>query len=318
MPPQQNQYKCMLRKRWSLSFLSGHFIPLFKALDLEIVKYRCFHLQSKRNTMQLLKAFLALGAVTLTAAQNSTILINSTSIPPVRPPVPIIPAPIIPVPVSPINGSRPGVPPGKPGYTNGTVVVVVKSYTTWCPGPTVVVVKDKTYTATGPTMLTITNCPCTYTKVRIGFLSSNLLDDARSDSFYSYCHGESGLTRETISTATKGTANSTSTTSFPADTSSSHEGSGEPCSCSSRASIGHPSSSRPPSSCPSSGRPSSGRPSPGRPSPSRPASSHASTSSSTSGRSRPRPYVGLSSYGHVSDWYRDGSWWARPANVCSV
>lgn len=190
MSPQQNQYKCMLRKRWSLSFLYSYFIPSFETLDLGIVKYRRFHLQSKRNTMQLLKAFLALGAVTLTAAQNGTILINSTSFPPpVRPPVPIIP-----VPIPHINGSRPGPQPGKPGYTNGTVVVVVKSYTTWCPGPTVVVVKDKTYTATGPTMLTITNCPCTYTKVRTGFLPSNLLDDARSGPFYSYRHGEFGLT----------------------------------------------------------------------------------------------------------------------------
>lgn len=264
--------------------------------------------------MQLLKAFLVLGAVTLTAAQNSTILINSTSFPPpVRPPVPVIP-----VPIPPINGSRPGPQPGKPGYTNGTVVVVVKSYTTWCPGPTVVVVKDKTYTATGPTMLTITNCPCTYTKVRIGFLSSNLMDGPHLGPSYSYCHGEPGLTRETIITATEATANSGSTTSCPADTSSSHEGSGEPCSSSSRASISNPSPSRPTSSRPTSSRPLSSRPTSSRPTSGYSSSSHASTSSSTSCRSCPRSYVGLGSYGHLSDWYRDGSWWARSANVCSV
>lgn len=109
--------------------------------------------------MHLLKAILTLGAVALTAAQNNTVLVNSTSIaPPIRTPIPVNP-------VLPINGSKPGVQPGKPGYSNGTVVVIVKSYTTWCPGPTVVVVKDKTYTAMGPTMLTITNCPCTFTKV---------------------------------------------------------------------------------------------------------------------------------------------------------
>lgn len=114
--------------------------------------------------MQLLKAILALGAATLTAAQNNTVRVNSTSIaPPIRTPIPVNP-------ILPTNVTVPGR-PGKPGYSNGTVVVIVKSYTTWCPGPTVVVVKDKTYTATGPTMLTITNCPCTFTKVRTSFFS---------------------------------------------------------------------------------------------------------------------------------------------------
>lgn len=114
--------------------------------------------------MQLLKAILTLGAVTLTAAQNNTVRVNSTSFPPpIRTPIPVNP-------VLPTNGTKPGVQPGKPGYYNGTVIVIVKSYTTWCPGPTVIVVKDKTYTATGPTMLTITNCPCTLTKVRNNFV----------------------------------------------------------------------------------------------------------------------------------------------------
>lgn len=121
--------------------------------------------------MKLLNAILALGAVSLTAAQNNTVLVNSTSIaPPIRSPVPVIISPTIP-----INGSKPGVQPGKPGYTNGTVVVVVKSYTTWCPEPTVVVVKSKSYTVTEPTMLTITNCPCTFTKVSIQFLPLDVL-----------------------------------------------------------------------------------------------------------------------------------------------
>lgn len=110
--------------------------------------------------MQFLRAFLVLGAATLTAGQNSTFRISSTSVivPPIRTPIPVIP-------VIPTNSTRPGQ-PGKPGYNNGTVVVVVKSYTIWCPEPTVVVVKGKSYTATGPTMLTITNCPCTITTVR--------------------------------------------------------------------------------------------------------------------------------------------------------
>lgn len=113
--------------------------------------------------MQFLRAFLVLGAATLTAGQSSTVRTNSTSVivPPIRTPqaVPVIP-------VIPTNSTWP-VQPGKPGYNNGTIVVVVKSYTIWCPEPTVVVVKGKSYTATGPTMLTITNCPCTITTVRI-------------------------------------------------------------------------------------------------------------------------------------------------------
>lgn len=144
--------------------------------------------------MQFLKTFLALGAVTLTAAQNSTVRINSTSIPtPIRPPVPVVP-------ILPTNASR-------PGYSNGTVVVIVKSYTTWCPGPTVVIVKDKTYTATGPTMLTITNCPCTITKVRKNsILAHVMLRDAHfANSHPCYPH-EAGLTQETANNSPRRTS----------------------------------------------------------------------------------------------------------------
>lgn len=132
--------------------------------------------------MKLLNSILALGAVGLTAAQNVTVRINSTSIaPPIRSPVPII------IPPNAINGSKPGVQPGKPGFTNGTVVVIVKSYTTYCPEPTVVVVKGQSYTATGPTMLTITNCPCTFTKVRVKFLSFDVPDSARRGPSHPCC-----------------------------------------------------------------------------------------------------------------------------------
>ncbi|POS81006.1 hypothetical protein DHEL01_v200579 [Diaporthe helianthi] len=112
--------------------------------------------------MNLLKAVLMLGAAGLTAAQNNTgtARVNSTNVglPLIRTPVPV--APVIP-PFTLTNVSVPGVLPGKP--YNATVVIV-KSFTTWCPEPTVVVVNHKSYTAKGPTMLTITNCPCTITK----------------------------------------------------------------------------------------------------------------------------------------------------------
>ncbi|RPA99427.1 hypothetical protein L873DRAFT_1657248, partial [Choiromyces venosus 120613-1] len=39
------------------------------------------------------------------------------------------------------------------------------SYTTFCPLPTEIVEGNKTYTVTKATTLTITNCPCTRTKV---------------------------------------------------------------------------------------------------------------------------------------------------------
>lgn len=105
--------------------------------------------------MQLLKTFLVFGAAGLTAAQNNTARVNSTNVGPplIRTPVPVLP-----------NNTT--LPVWKPGYYNATIVIV-KSYTTWCPGPTVIVVNKQSYTAKGPTMLTITNCPCTITKVRL-------------------------------------------------------------------------------------------------------------------------------------------------------
>lgn len=235
--------------------------------------------------MQLLKAFLALGAVTLSAAQNSTFIP-----PPVVRPLPVIP-------IIPTNASRPGVQPGKPGYYNGTVVVVVKSYTTWCPGPTIVVVKDKTYTATGPTMLTITNCPCTITTVRTQVLTPKMLDGAHSVNFHPCCPHEVVLTQETATAASKGPAY-TSSPSCAADPSESHDGSGKSCSSSICPSPDHASSRCSSSSCP----PSSGTPS------SHPSASHSSAGRSTSSRSCPRAHVGLSTYGVACDCYWDGSW----------
>jgi hypothetical protein len=123
----------------------------------------------QRDIMQLLKSFLVLGAVGLTAAQNSTAYVNST---PVEPPIFRTPIPIRPPP------TNTTLPP-KHGYHNATVVVV-KSYTIWCPEPTVIVVNHQSYTATGPTMLTITNCPCTITTVRIFSSPSGMKDVALS------------------------------------------------------------------------------------------------------------------------------------------
>lgn len=126
--------------------------------------------------MNLLKAFLALGAVGLTAAQNGTARINSTNVGPplIRTPVPVVPVKPL-IPLLPPNVSVPGVFPWKPAY-NATVIIV-KSFTTWCPGPTVFVMNHKSYTAKGPTMLTITNCPCTITKVSASLSSCRLGHD---------------------------------------------------------------------------------------------------------------------------------------------
>lgn len=60
------------------------------------------------------------------------------------------------------------------GYANVTTVTipceittseVVTAYTTYCPEPTTIVEKNKTYTITKPGTVTITDCPCTRTKV---------------------------------------------------------------------------------------------------------------------------------------------------------
>lgn len=49
--------------------------------------------------------------------------------------------------------------------TEYTSTEIVTSYTTYCPHPTTIVEGNKTYTVTKATTLTITNCPCTRTKV---------------------------------------------------------------------------------------------------------------------------------------------------------
>lgn len=41
------------------------------------------------------------------------------------------------------------------------------AFTTYCPYATTIVQNSKTYTVTEATTLTITDCPCTYTKVRL-------------------------------------------------------------------------------------------------------------------------------------------------------
>ena len=61
--------------------------------------------------------------------------------------------------------------------TNGTVAVetiVTTAYTTYCPYATEVVQNGKTYTVTEATILTITDCPCTFTRVRLSLPSSRL------------------------------------------------------------------------------------------------------------------------------------------------
>ncbi|KAI3394007.1 hypothetical protein diail_3323 [Diaporthe ilicicola] len=115
--------------------------------------------------MQLLNSLLVLGTAMLATAQNVTLRFNGTTIVPViRTPLP----PIISTSTSAINYTIPGWRPGKPGYNNGTVTVVVGSYTTYCPTATVITINGQKYTATGPTLLTITNCPCTLTKPAAG------------------------------------------------------------------------------------------------------------------------------------------------------
>ena len=62
--------------------------------------------------------------------------------------------------------------------TNGTVAyttIVTTAYTTYCPYATEVVQNGKTYTVTEAITLTITDCPCTLTKVRLRLLSSRCL-----------------------------------------------------------------------------------------------------------------------------------------------
>lgn len=49
--------------------------------------------------------------------------------------------------------------------TEYTTTEVVTKYTTYCPLPTTIVEGNKTYTVTKATTLTITDCPCTRTKV---------------------------------------------------------------------------------------------------------------------------------------------------------
>ena len=58
---------------------------------------------------------------------------------------------------------------------NGTAyeTVTLTAITTYCPYPTEVVHNSKTYTVTEATTLTITDCPCTITKVSL--LPSSLL-----------------------------------------------------------------------------------------------------------------------------------------------
>ncbi|KUI62429.1 Cell wall protein SED1 [Cytospora mali] len=76
--------------------------------------------------MQVRNAFIALGAVSMAAAQNTTL-------------------------------------PAGHVFPNATAVLVVDYFTTWCPEATVLTYNSKYYTATGPTELTITDCPCTIT-----------------------------------------------------------------------------------------------------------------------------------------------------------
>jgi hypothetical protein len=62
--------------------------------------------------------------------------------------------------------------------SNGTVAyttIVTTAYTTYCPYATEVVQNGKTYTVTEATTLTITDCPCTLTKVRLRLLISPCL-----------------------------------------------------------------------------------------------------------------------------------------------
>lgn len=118
--------------------------------------------------MHLLNSVLVLGAVTLTAAQNFPIRVNSTTTARVvTPPVTRIIPPFFTT-----NPLKPGAQPGKPGFINNGTVVVVNSYVTYCPSATVFTVNNKPYTAKGPTTITITNCPCTITKVRTPLLST--------------------------------------------------------------------------------------------------------------------------------------------------
>jgi hypothetical protein len=55
--------------------------------------------------------------------------------------------------------------------TNGTNVavetIVTTAYTTYCPEATEVIQNGKTYTVTEATTLTITDCPCTFTRVHL-------------------------------------------------------------------------------------------------------------------------------------------------------
>jgi hypothetical protein len=55
------------------------------------------------------------------------------------------------------------------GHGNGTAytTITTTAITTYCPAATEVVHGGKTYTATEVTTLTITDCPCTVTKVRL-------------------------------------------------------------------------------------------------------------------------------------------------------
>ncbi|ROV99630.1 hypothetical protein VSDG_03127 [Cytospora chrysosperma] len=54
-----------------------------------------------------------------------------------------------------------------------TAILVVDSFTTWCPKATVLTYEHEYYTATEPTMLTVTNCPCTITTTGAAYAINN-------------------------------------------------------------------------------------------------------------------------------------------------
>lgn len=54
-----------------------------------------------------------------------------------------------------------------------TAILVVDSFTTWCPKATVLTYEHELYTAKEPTMLTVTNCPCTITTTGAAYAINN-------------------------------------------------------------------------------------------------------------------------------------------------
>lgn len=100
------------------------------------------------------------------------------------------------------NISEPEFPTSIPIYpTTGTFTetVVVTEFTTYCPSPTTITTNGATYTVSVPTTLTITDCPCTITRIQApsGFRNSSTTIPTSDDEDHGTSSGDTPTTSDT-------------------------------------------------------------------------------------------------------------------------